>query len=130
MAGVGLHGCGASELLMFVVGWGGMGETRGVAWGRTFVFTQRPRAGAAQQACIQRRGSLRATGKDAGVSWQLRGVCGHSPAACAAPLSPFRDCSGQEGVSFSGSLHREELLSLLALGKVPQWRRRSSITRC
>lgn len=58
MAGVGLHGCGASELLMFVVGWGGMGETRGVAWGRTFVFTQRPRAGAAQQA-FQYRGKVR-----------------------------------------------------------------------
>lgn len=79
---------------------------------------------------IQRKGSPRAVGEDAGVSWQFRGVCSHSPAACAAPLSPLRDCSGQEGVSFPGSLQREELLSLLALGKVPQWRRRGSITHC
>lgn len=45
MAGVGLHGCRASELLMFVVGWGGMGKARGVGWGRTFVLAQSPRAG-------------------------------------------------------------------------------------
>lgn len=49
MAGVGLHGCRASELLMFIVGWGGMGKARGV-WGRTFVLTQRPRAGATRKA--------------------------------------------------------------------------------
>lgn len=38
MAGVGLHGCRASELL-FVVGWSGIGNARGVGWGRTFVLT-------------------------------------------------------------------------------------------
>lgn len=50
MAGVGLHGCRASELLMFVVGWGGMGKARGVGWGRTFVLTQSPRAGGMRKA--------------------------------------------------------------------------------
>lgn len=50
MAGVGLHGCRASELLMFVVGWGGMGKARGVGWGRTFVLTQSSRAGGVRKA--------------------------------------------------------------------------------
>lgn len=47
----------------------------------------------------------------------------------ATPLPPSRDYSGQEGVSFSGLLHGREFLSLLALEKAPQWRRRDDITR-